>query len=279
MSKDISRLFNSWPLNLKSVNARIIKGYDGQNQIQLRLDCGILQMYLDGRPDGLKPHKCQTLLEYLQRQADEIDNDIEDDVESSVTPRRAWLELDREMTQFYHRRLALLTVAQKSQEENNDELARNCYRKAAYDAEYTLRAMDYIREHSKDEDHIEVHERFRPFVLWHWTIALTQQKIIDKDFDLAVEQVKQGMGNIAKVYEDHGITKWLKHDPSMAELKTLEKQLRKRYGIAATLQEQLQSALASENYENAAKIRDQLKAKGRFPVPKRKVVSGNNSGF
>jgi hypothetical protein len=274
VSKDISILLNNWPLDSESVNAKIITGYDDQPQLQLRLDCGILQMYLDGRPDGLRPHKCQTLLEYLERQAGD-DLDTEGAYEA---PQKVWNELDREMTQFYHRRLALLTVARQAQDDQDDELARACYRRAARDAEYTLRAMDFIRLHCKDEDNVEVHERFRPFVLWHWTIALTQQRIIDKDFDLAVEQVKQGMGNIAKVYEDHGLTKWLKHDPSMAELRILEKQIRKRYGIQATLHEQLQTALAREDYEHAARIRDELRAKGRFPsrVP---MISGEEAGF
>jgi len=87
------------------------------------------------------------------------------------------------------------------------------------------------------------------------------------------------MGSIIKVYEDHGLTKWLKHDPSMAELRILEKQIRKRYNIKATLHEQLQSALAREDYENAARIRDELKAKGQFPANRGPVLSAEETGF
>jgi hypothetical protein len=258
----------------ESVNARIFTGNDGQPQLQLRLDCGIMQMSLDGRPDGEIPHKCQTMLEYLERRFAEKPefNDESDRAD------RDWDELDREMTQFYHRRLALLTIARKAQKEKNDELATSCYRRAARDAEYTLQAMDFIRDFSGDEEDVEVHERFRPFVLWHWTVAMTQQKILDKDFDLAIEQVKHGMGTIAKVYEDHGLTKWIKHDPSMVELKQLEKQIRKRYNIKATLDEQLQDALKREDYESAAKIRDQLKAKGRFAAKKSPPLPSHSSG-
>ncbi len=278
MTKDLDEILKRWPLDIKCVTARIVKGYDGHPQLQLRLDCGILQMFLDGRPDGVKPHKCQTFLEYLERQTNEEAGAEADPEETSRAWRRAWPELDREMTQYYHRRLGLLAVARKAQEEKDDELARHCYRRATRDAEYTLHAMDFIRDHSDDEEHIENHERFRPFVLWHWTIAQTQQRIIDKDFDEAIEQVKQGMGNIAKVYEDHGLTKWLKHDPSMAELRILEKEIRSLYGIEATLNEQLQQALASEDYENAAKIRDQLKAQGKFPTIE-SMIHGEQTGF
>ncbi len=266
VSKDIGSLLKDWPTNSSAVTARIIVGNDGRPQLQIRLECGIMQMELNGRPDGLRPHKCQTFLEYVERKVNE-DQELETHPEESTgLSKKIWSELDREMTQFYHRRLGLLAVAKKAQDDKDTELARNCYRQAARDAEHTLRAMDFIRDHCDDDDHIEDHERLRPFVLWHWTIALTQQRIIDQDFDLAIEQVKQGMGTITKVYEDHGLTKWLKHDPSMAELRQLEKQIRKRYGIKATLREQLQSALAREDYEKAAAIRDQLKAKGRFPT-------------
>jgi hypothetical protein len=277
-AKGLDEILIRWPLDKTTVTARIINGYDGQPQLQLRLDCGILQMFLDGRPDGLKPHKCQNLLEYIERQTNEETDRETDPEENSKTWRRVWPELDREMTQFYHRRLGLLAVAKKAQEDRDTELARSCYRRAARDAEFTLHAMDFIRDNCDDEDHIENHERFRPFVLWHWTIAQTQQKILDKDFDEAIEQVKQGMGNITKVYEDHGLTKWLKHDPSMAELRILEKEIRKLYGIKATLHEQLQHALSKEDYENAAKIRDQLKAQGKLPTPA-SIIHGEQTGF
>jgi len=277
-NRDLEDILNRWPLDTKNVTARTIKGYDGQPLLQLRLDCGVLQMFLDGRPDGLKPHKCQTFLEYLEHQINEEPDPEVDSEETARAWRRAWPELDREMNQYYHRRLGLLAVARTAQEEKKDELARQYYRRAARDAEYTLHAMDFIRDHSDDEDHIEDHERFRPFVLWHWTIAQTQQKILDKNFDQAIEQVKQGMGDITKVYEDHGLKKWLKHDPSMAELRTLEKQIRKLYNIKSTLHEQLADALAREDYETAAKLRDQLKAQAKNPSPS-SIAHGERTGF
>lgn len=278
VSKDISKILNEWPLHQKTVNARIITGHDGQPQLQLRLDCGVMQMYLEGRPDGKKPFKFNTLLEYLEKRDNE-NLDLEPDEKTKESQKKYWVELDREMTQFYHRRLGLLTIAREAQDANDNELAARCYRQAARDAEYTLRAMDFIRDNCDDDENIEVHERFRPYVLWHLTVACTQQKVLAEDFDLAIEQIKTGMGTIAKIYEDHGLAKWLKHDPSMAELRQLEKQIRKRYGIKATLQEQLQRALADEDYENAASIRDQLKAKGRFPVKNIEKIPHTSTGF
>ena len=110
VSKDIDSLLKSWPLNTKTVTARMIIGEDVKPQLQMRLDCGILQMQFDDRPDGLKPHKCKTLLEYIELQSDGLN-----EANLSDIPQRVWNELDREMTQFYHRRLGLLAVARQAQ--------------------------------------------------------------------------------------------------------------------------------------------------------------------
>ena len=38
--------------------------------MQLRIDLGILQMEMTGRPDGQRPHNCESLLVYHQRRAE-----------------------------------------------------------------------------------------------------------------------------------------------------------------------------------------------------------------
>jgi len=257
----------------KAVNARVITSGAGEPMLQMRIDCGILQMHLAGRPDGTRPHGFATYLEYLDRRLETL-REPDDNNEDSGKSRRLWLELDREMTQYYHRRLALLAVASQTQDSGQPYAAKEAYERAAGDANHTLRAMDFIVDNCDDEDNVDSHEHFRPFVLWHRTIAMTQQRIIETDFDEAVEQIKCGMTEIVNVYKEHGMTKWLKHDPSIAELKSLEKQIRRRYNIKVTLKEQLEQALTVENYEKAAKIRDQLKAKGNFLPPDRPVVRG-----
>ena len=52
MSKDIAVILNGWDYNPDEVTVRRILGLDGRVKIQMRLDLGILQMEVDGRPDG-----------------------------------------------------------------------------------------------------------------------------------------------------------------------------------------------------------------------------------
>ncbi len=56
MSKDIAVILNGWDYNPDEVTVRRILGLDGRVKIQMRLDLGILQMEVDGRPDGQHPH-------------------------------------------------------------------------------------------------------------------------------------------------------------------------------------------------------------------------------
>jgi len=262
MSKDITAILANWPKDEAMVTARLIKGEDSVEMIQVRLDCGLLQMYLDGRPDGTRPHGHETYFEYLQRHCQsKYGGEAEQFLHRN---EQVWELLDRELSQFYHRRLALLALAKQFQQAGRRGRARRFYSKAVRDANHTLQAMNFIKQYCDDADHVESHERFKPFVLWHRTLALAQMQMLAKDFDEAIEQVKLGMDGIAKVYESHGLKKWLRYDPSLAELRTLEREIRRKYGVKATLKEQLQQAIGSENFELAARIRDTLRAKGKF---------------
>ena len=69
MSKDISNLLNEWMYKPDEVMVRIVPGDDGRSKIQLRVDLGLLQMEMDGRPDGVRPEGFESWLEYYETQA------------------------------------------------------------------------------------------------------------------------------------------------------------------------------------------------------------------
>ncbi len=66
MSKDITNLLNEWMYQPDEVMVRIVHGDDGRSKIQLRVDLGLLQMEMDGRPDGLRPEGYESWLEYYE---------------------------------------------------------------------------------------------------------------------------------------------------------------------------------------------------------------------
>src|ERR1044072_5038791 len=69
MSLDLNTILQDWPHENGNIRVREIAGLDGREKLQLRVDLGVLQMELTGRPDGRRPPNCESLLEYHQRRA------------------------------------------------------------------------------------------------------------------------------------------------------------------------------------------------------------------
>ncbi len=264
IDKDITEILANWPKTPDSITARIIEGADGQALLQIRLDCGILQMYLDGRPDGEEPFGYQTFLEYLEQKVIRFGDVNKVVSEEELSIFNIWDELDREMTQFYHRRIGLLAVARDAQRESKISIAKQAFHRAARDADYSLRAIEFISNYCESESYIEEHKGFEPFIIWHKTLAVAQIYLLDKKLDESIEYIKGGIKRIEDIYQARGFGKYAKKDPAIAQLKKLERLIRGRYGIKATLQEQLKLAIEREDYEQAAKIRDKLYKRGNI---------------
>src|SRR6476661_1144366 len=71
-SKDIAAILKGWDYEPGTINVRKINGTDGSPKLQMRLDLGLLQMEMTGRPDGVRPHGFESLLEYHENQLAEF---------------------------------------------------------------------------------------------------------------------------------------------------------------------------------------------------------------
>src|SRR5579872_7081187 len=65
--KDIGPILKGWDYEPGTLNVRKINGADGSPKLQMRLDLGLLQMEMTGRPDGARPHGCESLLDHYER--------------------------------------------------------------------------------------------------------------------------------------------------------------------------------------------------------------------
>ncbi len=61
---DLRELLQSWSYEPGRVNARRITGADDRQRLQVRIDLGVLQMEMEGRPDGQRPQDYESLLAY-----------------------------------------------------------------------------------------------------------------------------------------------------------------------------------------------------------------------
>ena len=99
MSLDLNTILKDWPYESGTIKVRKITGLDGREKLQLRVDLGVLQMEMRGRPDGRRPHNCESLLDYHQRRATRAEQKND---RSALTPDKC-TELHQEGIQYSHR--------------------------------------------------------------------------------------------------------------------------------------------------------------------------------
>ena len=84
--------------------------------------------------------------------------------------------------------------------------------------------------------------------------------------DEAIDAVREGAEHINAHLRgwsrDHDETE-IPNVSLIEQLQLLENEVRKNFGVAKTLREQLAEAVAEENYERAAMLRDRLRAQPR----------------
>lgn len=237
-SKHIDHILNDWEFDPEAVRARIVKGADGRELLQMRIDMGVLQMETTDRPDGSRPHDFPTYLDYVQDLANRSD-------ENFVLNAEQCNEIDREFVQYYHRRICWLQTRR--------------FESASKDAEHTLAMMDFCRDFSPDDQWTIAHEQYRPFVLFHQTQAAALAVLeSDENPAIAIEKINAGLDELQKVFEDYEAEEQFEDDELVKRLIEMREDLRQRFDIGQTLNEKLADAIASEQYELAAKLRDQL---------------------
>ena len=84
-------------------HALVLGANDGREVLQMRVEMGVLQLEVEGRPDGQHPSGAATYFDYLKGLAARSDGDFE------LNPQQC-LEADREFMQFYHRRVCWLAL-------------------------------------------------------------------------------------------------------------------------------------------------------------------------
>lgn len=236
--EDIDHILAKWDFDPLSVNVRLLELNQQRQVLQMRVDMGILQLEIEGRPDGGRPDGHSTFFDLLQKKAAESDFELTEN---------ECIEVDREFVQFYHRRVCWLQLKE--------------FQRAVNDADHTLGLMDFCKAHSPDDQWTISHEQYRPFVLYHRTQAAALAKLeldVENCAELAIEQVDLGLENLRRLFEDYEAEEQFEEDELIQRLVEFKANLREKYEIGKTLQEQLNEAIANEDYEQAAEIRDEI---------------------
>lgn len=234
----IDHILRNWPYDPQGISVRLTQGTDRRDVIQMRVDMGILQLETLGRPDGSRPHDFPTYHDYLLSLVEGAAGDeFEMDDEQCA-------EADREFVQFYHRRVCWLALRE--------------FEKAVEDADHTLGLMDFCRDYSPDEQWTISHEQYRPFVLFHRTQAAALAKLEADGPSAAIQEINDGLNILKDLFARYDASEQFDDDELVQRLVETRESLREQHDVGRTLQEQLADAIASEQYELAAKLRDEL---------------------
>lgn len=254
MSVDLTRLLNEWPYEPGKLNVRMITGEDGEPRIQVRLDLGVLQMFVEGRPDGQRPGGFDSLLEYHEARADEAGQTAAAGAGGTEgqTPRFT-LDPDEcealraEAVQYYHRYMALLVLEE--------------YEGVIRDTTRNLRVLDLCARHAETEADRAALEQFRPYITMMRARAMASQALKDNEPKAALHAIDEGLDALKQYFAESGEPDMFEQSSEVQMLRGMREALVPKLPVSqkTELRARLARALEQENYELAAILRDELR--------------------
>lgn len=246
MSKDLAVLLHGWDYNPNEVTVRRILGIDGREKIQMRLDLGVLQMEVNGRPDGKRPFGYESLLEYHLARKEQVDS--ADEWSSWVLDAEECSELKQEAMQYYYRYLSLFHLGD--------------YWNVIRDTERNLRAFDLIRDFAEEDSDRMSLEQFRPYVLMMNARARACIALEEKSYDRALDLIQNGIEAIVDFFREIEREDLVENCREIQFLEEWSERIRSNRPLTAAdrLRRELHTAVEKEDYERAAQLRDQLRS-------------------
>jgi hypothetical protein len=262
VSKDISAILRGWEYEPGTVNVRKITGSDGQPKLQMRLDLGLLQMELSGRPDGRRPHGFESLLDYHERRLRDYrkKNGTEEGFHLTGSQCQA---LREEALMYYHRYLSLFVLGE--------------FPGVALDTERNLRVLDLCGKYASDEQDRLVLEQYRPYILMMYSRARASVEFeagkameegetpapaseVFRRYRAALVYIKRGLRDLKAFFTRFGQPEAYRHSNEVRILRRFGIEIRKKLPTdpKRELEKKLQRAVRDERYEEAAKLRDEL---------------------
>jgi hypothetical protein len=243
MSLDLNTILKDWPHQNGSIKVRKIVGLDGREKLQLRIDLGVLQMELSGRPDGARPYGCDSLLEYHQRRAAHVEEQAET---YQLTPEQC-AELQQEGIQYYHRYLSLFQI--------NDFVG------VVRDTQRNLDLFDFVAAHTDRDELSWMLQQFRPYVLMMNTRGKASIFLSQGKFAEAIAEIERGRDAIHEFFQRSNFPELASRSSEVHFLEEWLEEVRAKRPLSKIeiMQREMESAVAKELYERAAQLRDAIK--------------------
>jgi hypothetical protein len=244
MSLDLNTVLKDWPHEPGAIKVRKIVGLDGREKLQLRIDLGVLQMEMTGRPDGQRPHGSESLLAYHKLRAAHAEGrggryDLSAEQCS---------ELQQEGIQYYHRYLSLFQI--------------NDYAGVVRDTQRNLDLFDFVVSHTDREEVSWTLQQFRPYVLMMNTRAKASIFLAQGKFPEAMVEIERGRDSIMEFFQKSNFPELAAKSSEITFLEEWLEEVRAKRPLSKLeiMQREMETAIAKELYERAAELRDAIRS-------------------
>ena len=246
-SKDITPVLKGWDYESGTINVRKINGVDGTPKLQMRLDLGLLQMEMSGRPDGAKPHGHESLLDYFEAQLADHKKTNGSDLGFHLSSEQCQ-SLREESLMYYQRYLSLFVL---------EEFAG-----VVRDTSRNLRVLDLCGRFAMEEQDRLVLEQYRPYITMMNARASAYLQLKSGRPAEALRTVESGLKSIKEFFERFGQGEAYGRSNEVRVLKRFAREIRRKLPVNPMdrLQRKLEKAVKKEEYEEAARLRDKIAA-------------------
>src|ERR1700719_2978360 len=243
MSLDLNTILKDWPHENGTIKVRKIIGLDGREKLQLRIDLGVLQMEMTGRPDGQRPHNYESLLAYHQSRAACAEEKAKD---YDLSPEQC-TELQQEGIQYYHRYLSLFQI--------------NDFAGVVRDTQRNLDLFDFVAGHTERDDLAWSMQQFRPYVIMMNTRAKASIFLAQGKFPEAIIEIEAGRDAISEFFQRSNFPELAGKSTEIAFLDEWLEEVRAKRPLSKleVMEREMETAIGKELYERAAELRDAIR--------------------
>jgi hypothetical protein len=244
-SPDLRRLLNGWAYDPDN-DARLVRGEDGRELLQVRTPMGIEQYEMDGRPDGSRPHGRESALDFYWDQWQRA-KAAGKEADFTLDARQCG-ELFSEGTLYYFRYVRLFQLKD--------------WKRTVRDTSRNMRVFDFVHRFAQRPEDREYLEKWRPYIIRVNASAAVMLELDSQAYDKALRIANDAIRQVEKLDEAEDETFHFEKDRATVALRELASQIEKNRPLSELeqLERQLRRAIDRQEFERAAQLRDRIRA-------------------
>lgn len=231
--------------------ARRFIGRDGKEKIQLRVDLGILQMNVNGRPDGRRFNGYDTVFDLYKAKLEEFLAAHDDADDGFTLSAGACAKLQQEAIQYHQRYVCLLHM------EDYDRVVR--------DTKRNLKVFEFVEKYADSDELAWSLNQYRPQLLHMQIRANGELRLKSRKHGEAIRLVEQGLARIRSFFESLERPDLVDQSDEIHALQAWLDELREKRPLSEMeqLERKMAAAVECEDYETAAEMRDAIRELGK----------------